>query len=100
MLRADDQRGSSLNEQSIRDALLAVLRTIAPEVTSDAIVADRPLRDQVDLDSMDFLNFLIRVQEKLGVDVPEADYAKLITLNDFVAYVAARRHRTPGGTNA
>ena len=59
-------------------------------MTPDEIAADQPLRDQVDLDSMDFLNFLVRLHEKLGVDVPEADYAKLVTLDDFVAYLGAR----------
>ena len=54
------------------------------------VAADQPLRDQVDLDSIDFLNFLIRLHEILGVDVPEADYGKLVTLNDFVAYLRAR----------
>jgi acyl carrier protein len=79
-----------MDEQAIRDTLFAALRTIAPEVTPDEIAADRPLRDQVDLDSMDFLNFLIRLHERLGVDVPESDYAKLVTLADFVAYLQAR----------
>jgi acyl carrier protein len=79
-----------MDEQAIRDTLFAVLRTVAPEVTPDEIVADRPLRDQVDLDSMDFLNFLIRLHERLGVDVPESDYAKLVTPTDFVAYLRAR----------
>jgi acyl carrier protein len=79
-----------MDEQAIRDTLFAVLRTVAPEVTPDEIVADQPLRDQVDLDSMDFLNFLVRLHGKLGVDVPESDYAKLVTLNDFVAYLGAR----------
>ncbi len=79
-----------MNEQAIRDALFAVLRTVAPEVTPNEIAADQPLRDQVDLDSMDFLNFLVRLHGKLGVDVPESDYAKLVTLNDFVAYLGAR----------
>ena len=79
-----------MDEQAIRDTLFAVLRTVAPEVTPDEIAAGLPLRDQVDLDSMDFLNFLVRLHEKLGVDVPESDYAKLVTLNDFVAYLRAR----------
>ena len=39
---------------------------------------------------MDFLNFLIRLHGSSGVDVPEADYAKLVTLADFVAYLGAR----------
>jgi acyl carrier protein len=79
-----------MDDQTIRDTLFAALRTIAPEVTPGDIVPDEPLRDQVDLDSIDFLNFLVRLHEKLGVDVPEADYAKLVTPTDFVAYLRAR----------
>lgn len=79
-----------MDEKAIRDALFAALRTIAPEATPDELAVDEPLRDQVDLDSMDFLNFLVGLHEKFGVDVPETDYAKLVTLNDFVAYLQAR----------
>ena len=46
--------------------------------------------DQVDLDSMDWLNVLVAIHEKLKVDIPEADYRKLVTLNDIVAYVGAK----------
>ena len=50
----------------------------------------KPLRNQVDLDSMDWLNFLLGLHEKLVVDIPEADYAKLVTLNDVLGYLGAR----------
>ena len=79
-----------MDDRPIREILFAALRTVAPEATPDEIAADEPLRDQVDLDSMDFLNFLIRLHERLGVDVPEADHGRLVTLNDFVAYLGAR----------
>jgi len=51
---------------------------------------DKPFRDQVDIDSFDFLNVVIRLHEKLGVDIPEADYGKLATLASTVDYLAAR----------
>ena len=70
-----------------RAAALAVLKSIAPEVEADELRADRPLRNQVDLDSMDWLNFLIGLHEKLKVDIPEADYAKLVTLGDVLDYL-------------
>ena len=52
---------------------------------------DERLRDQLDLDSMDFLNFLIAVDEHVGVDIPERDYGKLRTLNDCGRYLQERR---------
>ena len=82
-----------MDEQTIRQTIFATLRTIAPEVTPDEIAADLPLRDQVDLDSMDFLNFLIGLHRKLGIDIPESDYAKLTTLDDLVSYLKAGLER-------
>ncbi|MFO1317709.1 MAG: acyl carrier protein [Burkholderiales bacterium] len=79
-----------MDDSTLRDAVFAALRTVAPEVMPGEVALDRPLRDQVDLDSIDFLNFLVRLHETLGVDVPEADYAKLVTLSDFVAYLRER----------
>jgi acyl carrier protein len=52
--------------------------------------ASAPLRDAVDLDSMDWLNFLVGVHKRLNVDIPERDYASLRTLSDVVRYVEAR----------
>jgi acyl carrier protein len=67
--------------------VIATLKTIAPEVEEGDLRPDRPLRNQVDLDSMDWLNFLIGLHEKLKVDIPEADYAKLVTLGDVLDYL-------------
>ncbi len=71
----------------IRGEVLSVLTTIAPEVEPDDIRDDGLLRDQVDLDSMDWLNFLIGIHKRLNVDIPESDYAGLRTLTDVVRYV-------------
>ena len=64
-----------------------MLTTIAPEVDPDDIRDDILLRDQVDLDSMDWLSFLRGIHRKLYVDIPETDYASLRTLADVVGYV-------------
>lgn len=79
-----------MDPQQIKSAVIATLRTIAPEVEADELVADRPLRNQVDLDSMDWLNFLIGLHAALQVDIPEADYARLVTLDDLVGYLGPR----------
>lgn len=77
-------------DDRIRAAVLGVLAGIAPEVDGATIARDRPLRDQVDLDSMDFLNFVLGLARTLGVEVPESDYPQLATLDGCVAYLAAR----------
>ncbi len=79
-----------MDDQTIGQTIFATLHAIAAEVAPDEIAADQPLRDQVDLDSMDFLNFLIGLHRRLGIDIPEPDYAKLITLTDLVSYLKAR----------
>jgi acyl carrier protein len=76
-----------MTENDIRGEILSVLTTIAPEVEADDIEDDVLLRDQVDLDSMDWLNFLIGIHKRLQVDIPESDYASLRTLTDVVSYV-------------
>jgi len=79
-----------MDEPKLRQAVFETLRRIAPEVSPDEIDPGVPLRDQVDLDSMDWLNFLVGLHAKLGVEIPEADYAKLVTLDNLVAYLGAK----------
>ena len=77
-------------EEELRAVVIATLKTIAPEVEEGDLRPDRPLRNQVDLDSMDWLNFLIGLHEKLKVDIPEADYARLVTLGDVLDYLKVK----------
>ncbi len=70
-------------ERAVQDALSAV----APETDFSTLDPKQGLREQLDLDSMDFLNFVVGVHKTLGVDVPERDYAKLATLESAVAYL-------------
>jgi acyl carrier protein len=74
-------------EDDIRNEILSVLTTIAPEVEPEDVEDDVLLRDQVDLDSMDWLNVLIGIHKRLNVDIPESDYQSLRTLADLVDYV-------------
>jgi acyl carrier protein len=79
-----------MNEALVRADVIAVLRSIAPELEPEALDPARPLRDQIDLDSMDWLNVIVALHERFKVDIPEADYAKLATLADVVAYLAKK----------
>ena len=79
-----------MTREAIREAVLQALASVAPEVDVHAISLDRPLRDQVDLDSMDFLNVVIALHGSLGVDVPETDYDKFTSLRGAVDYLAGR----------
>lgn len=75
-----------MNREQIQAELLAAIGEIAPETDLAAIDPARALRQQVDLDSADWLNFLTAVHEKLGVDIPDAEAARLRTLQQLVAY--------------
>jgi acyl carrier protein len=68
--------------------VLAELKHIAPEL--EDVAPTKPLRDQVDLDSMDWLNFLVALNERLKIEIPEADYRKLGTLEQIVDYLAKK----------
>ena len=84
-----------MTDAEIRAIAIAVLKAIAPEIEADELRGDRPLRNQVDLDSMDWLNFLLGLNKKLGVEIPEADYARLVTLDDVVAYLMKKLGISP-----
>jgi len=76
-----------MNEQAIRATIAEVLAGIAPEADLAAVGDSEDLREALDLDSMDFLNFVIGLGEKTGVKIPEADMAQLRTLAGLVAYL-------------
>jgi acyl carrier protein len=82
---------TNMNDQELRETVFATLRRIAPEFVPGELQPLVPLRDQVDLDSMDWLNFVVALHDRLGVDIPEADYRKLVTLDDLLAYLEAHR---------
>jgi acyl carrier protein len=76
--------------EQLRTTVLQALREVAPEVTAEEVEPDEPLQEQIDLDSMDFLNFMIALGEQTGVEIPERDYQEVATLNGCIAYLAAR----------
>jgi acyl carrier protein len=79
-----------MTPDQIRQSVLQALTDIAPEADPATVRTDLNLRDQLDIDSMDSLNFLIAVHEQLQVDIPEADWARLQTIDELVEYIRAR----------
>ena len=80
----------STTPETIRQAVIDSVRAIAPETDFAALDSRRPFREELDLDSFDFLNVLIELHARLGVEIPEADYGKLGTLDALLGYLAAR----------
>ncbi|GAA4400591.1 hypothetical protein GCM10023089_00970 [Quisquiliibacterium transsilvanicum] len=81
---------AAMDEQTLKRRILEILMEIAPEVEPAEIRPERTLRSQVDLDSMDWLNFRVALHQQLQVEIPEADYQKLVTLDDLIRYLQAK----------
>lgn len=79
-----------MSTENLRDVVVEALRSVAPETDPTTLPDDARLRDELDLDSMDFLNFVIAVHRAVHVEIPEADYPKLGTLGGAVRYLEAR----------
>ena len=79
-----------MTEDEIRQAVIAALTSVAPDLEGEPIEPSTPFRDQFDFDSMDLLNFAIALHRSLGVEIPEIDYPKVATLDGSIAYLAAR----------
>ena len=79
-----------MTRDDARDAVLRALSDVAPEVDPSTIRPELDLREQLDIDSMDLLNFVIGIHEQARVDIPESDYPLLQSLDDIVDYVVAK----------
>jgi acyl carrier protein len=79
-----------MNSDEIKNAIVDILRRIAPESDPGALGLDENIRKALDIDSFDALNFFIRIDEQLGVTVPESDYGKLNTLAQIIDYLCPR----------
>jgi len=79
-----------MTTDEIKATVLRLLSNVAPEADLTQLKPDANIRDELDIDSMDFLNFAIAVHEALHVEIPEADYPELATVNGCVEYLAAR----------
>ncbi len=79
-----------MNQEALRSAIIESLREIAPQADYDHFGDTDDIRDRLDLDSMDILNFVIALHTRTGIDVPERDYPKLGTMAAALAYLADR----------
>ena len=83
-------------EQELRALVIGVLTEVAPDVDAASIDPDADFLEELDIDSMDFLNVIVAINERTGIEIPERDYPKLSTLNDAVDYLA-HAHRQAAG---
>ena len=76
---------------SIRETVLSALCRVAPEIDPIEIDPSASMQEELDIDSMDYLNFVTALHEATGIDVPERDYPQLQTVDQCVAYLSAHR---------
>jgi acyl carrier protein len=79
-----------MTRDEIRQAVIQALTSVAPEIDPSTLQGNTALRQELDLDSMDFLNFVIALHGSVGVDIPETDYMKLGTMEDAVQYLESK----------
>jgi acyl carrier protein len=77
-----------MNQDEAKALIARLYRRIAPDVDFNDIDPDADFREEAEVDSMDFFNFLVALKQETGFDVPESDYGQLDTLNHAAAYVA------------
>jgi acyl carrier protein len=78
-----------MNRERIREVLFESLRRVAPEAEPERLRADADLREELDIDSMDFLRYVTAVHQALGVEIPESDYPRLFTLGSGEEHLAS-----------
>jgi acyl carrier protein len=84
-----------MTEAEIVTTIVASLRKIAPESDPTTLHPDQKIRPALDIDSFDFLRFLIDLNKQLGVEIPETDYGKLSTLQEITHYLSHKNRCSP-----
>ena len=79
-----------MTPEEVGQAIVEIIEDIVPDEDCSDLDAAAPLRDQLELDSMDFLDIVMELRKKYGVEVPEADYPRLATLDSCVEYLAPK----------
>ncbi|MEZ4743844.1 MAG: phosphopantetheine-binding protein [Bdellovibrionota bacterium] len=76
-----------MNEMQIKEKLIAVLKDIAPEVEESDVDDKINLQEQFDLDSVDVMNFIIKVQKRFNVEIPNKDFRSFLVINEATKYL-------------
>jgi acyl carrier protein len=88
-----------MTRRELRAKLTGILRRFLPDFDATTLAPDASLRKTLAADSMDVLNLVVAIHDELGVDIPEADYGKIDTLDgclDYLAAAIAARHSSSG----
>jgi acyl carrier protein len=79
-----------MTKEEIKSVLMEIVAEIIPDEDLTNLKDDIPIREQVELDSMDFLDIIMELRKRYGIEVPEDDYMQLATIDSSVAYLEPR----------
>lgn len=79
-----------MNRDAVKQVVKAIFHRIAPDIDFDLLDLSRPLRDQAEMDSLDFYNVLVAIHQQLGVNVPDSVLIELNHLDALIDYIAAQ----------
>ncbi|MBT3286448.1 MAG: acyl carrier protein [Victivallales bacterium] len=79
-----------MTREEVAQAIVEIIEDIVPDEDCSNLDGGEQLRSQLELDSMDFLDIVMELRKKYGVEVPEADYPQLATLDSCVDYLAPK----------
>ena len=76
-----------MTREEVRQAVVDILEDIAPDEDVSSIKDEVTLREQMDLDSMDFLDIVMELRKRFNIEVPESDYQELISMASCIQYL-------------
>jgi len=79
-----------MSDKAVREIVLGIVAAVAPDADLRNVKGDLRLRDQLELDSMDFLDIVMELRKRYKVEVPKEDYPRLATLDSCVEYLTPK----------
>ena len=76
-----------MSDQETKATIFRLLRKIAPDIDPEELEMDENIREVFGIDSFDFLQFIVGLDEEFGIETPEEDYGKISTLNTLITYI-------------
>jgi len=86
----NDNPATGMNGKQVKDIVLGIIAVVAPDADLSNVKSDLRLRDQLDMDSMDFLDIVMELRKRYKIEVPKEDYPKLATLDSCVSYLGPK----------
>ena len=81
-----------MNPEILRQTIVVLLQQIAPDTVPASLKLEENIRETLNIDSFDFLQFIIALNEKTGVEIPEEDYGKINTIQNAIKYIQNKSH--------